>query len=85
MLLIKLFRGIIIAILSSIIITFVIFIFTPLLPFNVFEGLLGLLFFLVVIGLSFIVYIILPPESSSDDSSSQSPTTNHSQNIESSN
>ncbi|MHA2245058.1 MAG: hypothetical protein ACXADY_08820 [Candidatus Hodarchaeales archaeon] len=82
--LIKLFRGIVIAILSSIIITFVIFIFTPLLPLNVFEGLLGILFFLVVIGLSFIVYIILPPESSSEDSSSQIPMVNHSQNIDSS-
>ncbi|UCE14067.1 MAG: hypothetical protein JSV04_02545 [Candidatus Heimdallarchaeota archaeon] len=65
--LIDLLRGICIAILSAIIISFVILFFTPLLPFNLFEGYLGILFFLAVTGLSYLVYIVLPTESLSID------------------
>ncbi|MFX1282326.1 MAG: hypothetical protein ACFFB5_01670 [Promethearchaeota archaeon] len=82
---INLFRGLCIAFLSAIIIAFVIFIFSPLLPFNIFEGPLGLLFFLVVIGLSFIVYIVLPPEYSSDNSTLRNTKTNQIQKSENSN
>ena len=80
--LIKWLRGLVIAFLSAIIISFVIFIFSPLLPINVFEGYLGLILFLVVTGLSFLVYVVLPPESSSLDS--QDTKKVHSDDVESS-
>ncbi len=79
----KIFRGIIVAILSTILINFVVFIFSPVLPFNIFEGFFGAFYFLAVIILSFIVYIALPSESSMV-SSSQSSNTNHLQTPESS-
>ena len=80
--LIKWLRGLVIAFLSAIIISFVIFIFSPLLPINVFEGYLGLILFLVVTGLSFLVYVFLPSESSSLDS--QDTKRVHSDDVESS-
>ncbi|MHA2202101.1 MAG: hypothetical protein ACW991_00290 [Candidatus Hodarchaeales archaeon] len=76
--LIKLLRGLVIAFISAIIINFVIFIFSPLLPFNIFEGYLGVVSFLIVVGLSFLVYIFLPPEPSPLNSSSQDENTVHS-------
>ncbi|MFX1516158.1 MAG: hypothetical protein ACFFC6_07610 [Promethearchaeota archaeon] len=60
--LIKLLRGLIIAFLSAFIVTFVIFIFSPLLPLNIFEGYLGIIIYLIIVAMSFIVYIFLPPE-----------------------
>jgi hypothetical protein len=61
---IKLLRGLSIAFLSALIITFVIFIFGPFLPLNIFQGAIGLIFFIIIIGMSYLVYIVLPPESS---------------------
>lgn len=81
---INLLRGLVIAFLSAIIISFVIFIFSPLLPFNIFEGYLGIVSFLVVAGLSFLVYVFLPPESSSLNSSPQEARTFHSNDAENS-
>ena len=80
---VKIVRGIIVAILSTILINFVVFIFSPVLPFNIFEGIFGAIYFLAVIILSFIVYFTLPSESSMV-SSSQSSNTNHFQTRESS-
>ncbi len=80
---IKIFRGIIVAILATIIINFVVFIFSPVLPFNVFEGIFGVFYFLAVNVLSFIVYFALPSESSMVNSS-QSSNTNHVHSTESS-
>ncbi|MFX0123330.1 MAG: hypothetical protein ACFFAE_06790 [Candidatus Hodarchaeota archaeon] len=81
---IKLLRGLVIAFASAIIISFVIFIFSPLLPFNIFEGYLGVISFIVVVGLSFIVYIFLPAESTPLNSSSQETKTIHSEIVENS-
>ncbi|MFX0126364.1 MAG: hypothetical protein ACFFAE_22270 [Candidatus Hodarchaeota archaeon] len=81
--LIKFLRGLVIAFLSAIIITFVIFIFSPLLPLNIFSGYLGVVLFIVVVGLSFIVYIFLPPESLSLNNLSQDTKTAHLDDIES--
>jgi hypothetical protein len=61
---IKLLRGLLIAILSAIIITFVILIFSPFLPLDIFQGAFGLIFFMIVIGISYLVYMVLPAESS---------------------
>ncbi|MFX0050779.1 MAG: hypothetical protein ACFFAJ_12290 [Candidatus Hodarchaeota archaeon] len=61
---IKLLRGLFIAFLSAVIITFVIFIFSPFLPLDIFQGIFGLIFFIIVIGISYSVYMILPAESS---------------------
>ena len=81
MLMTNLLRGICISILSAIIISFVIIFFTPLLPFNLLEGNLGILFFLAVTGLSYLVYIVLPPDSPSIDVNIQEIRTNNSHNI----
>ncbi|MFX1504720.1 MAG: hypothetical protein ACFFDC_01280 [Promethearchaeota archaeon] len=81
---IKFLRGLVIAFLSAIIITFVIFIFSPLLPLNIFSGHLGVVLFIVVVSLSFIVYIFLPPESLSLNNSSRDTKTAHLDDIESS-
>lgn len=80
---VNIIRGIIVAILSTILISFVVFIFSPVLPFNIFEGIFGAFYFLAVIILSFIVYFALPSESSMV-TSSQSSNTNHIQPTESS-
>jgi hypothetical protein len=72
----------VIAFFSAIIITFVIFIFSPLLPLNIFSGYLGVVLFIVVVGLSFIVYIFLPPESLSLNNSPQDTKTVHLDEIE---
>ncbi|MFX0014281.1 MAG: hypothetical protein ACFFB2_07305 [Promethearchaeota archaeon] len=80
----RILRGFLIAIISAIIISFVTFIFSPYLPFNIFTGFLGILFFAVITSLSFIVYLILPPESSSVNSSSPKAKLIHSQEMESS-
>ncbi|MFX0184558.1 MAG: hypothetical protein ACFE95_15865 [Candidatus Hodarchaeota archaeon] len=61
---IKLLRGLSIAFLSAMIITFLIFIFGPFLPLNIFQGTISLIFFISIIGVSYLVYIVLPPESS---------------------
>ncbi|UCG00389.1 MAG: hypothetical protein JSW11_12140 [Candidatus Heimdallarchaeota archaeon] len=81
---IKLIRGFVIAFLSATIIYFVIFIFSPLLPLNVFEGYFGVVLFFIIVGLSFLVYLVLPPEPSSLNSSSQITKTVHSDNSENS-
>ena len=78
---INLLRGISIAILSAVIISFVILFFIPLFPFNLFEGYFGILFFLAVTGLSYLVYIVLPSDSPSIDLIVQKNTTNHSHKI----
>ena len=64
-------RGLIISFISAIVITFVAFFFGPLLPFNVSEGIIGGIFFILVILVSFIVYSLLPPDITDNAPSSQ--------------
>ncbi|MFX0170368.1 MAG: hypothetical protein ACFE9L_00450 [Candidatus Hodarchaeota archaeon] len=61
---IKLLRGLFVAFLSTLIITFVIFIFSPFLPLDIFQGIFGLIFFIIVIVISYSVYMVLPNEAS---------------------
>ncbi|MFX0085011.1 MAG: hypothetical protein ACFFAU_04990 [Candidatus Hodarchaeota archaeon] len=67
---ISVLRGLIISIISAIVITFMVLFFTPLLPFNPLEGLLGILVFLTITAVSFLVYAFLPSESSNSRSMS---------------
>lgn len=67
----KIIRGITISFLSAIIITFVMVIFGPFLPINLLQGNLGFLFFILIIGVSYVVYYILPPDSPITDISIQ--------------
>jgi len=66
---IKIFRGIVISFLSAIIITFVLMIFGPFLPINIFQGNLGIISFILIIVVSYFVYVILPQEAHLIDSS----------------
>ncbi|MFX0209171.1 MAG: hypothetical protein ACFFDT_24520 [Candidatus Hodarchaeota archaeon] len=61
---IKQLRGLVIAFLSALIITFVIFIFAPFLPIDIFQGAIGFIFFIIVMMIAYLVYLVLPPESS---------------------
>jgi hypothetical protein len=61
---ISVLRGLFISIISAIIIIFMVFFFTPLLPFNILEGITGILVFLSITAISFLVYVFLPSESS---------------------
>lgn len=63
----KIFRGILISVLSAIIITFMVLFFTPLLPFNIFSGFIGIVAFLCIICISYFVYIFLPEEATPSD------------------
>ncbi len=60
---ISILRGLLISIISAIVITFMVFFFTPLLPINPLEGLGGILVFLTITAVSFLVYVFLPSES----------------------
>jgi len=65
---ISVIRGLIISIISALVITFMVLFFTPLLPINPLEGSIGVLVFLIITVISFLVYIFLPPESSNSGS-----------------
>ncbi len=67
----KIFRGIAISFLSAIIITFILIIFGPFLPINPFQGNLGFFFFILIIGVSYVVYMFLPPDTQITDSAVQ--------------
>jgi hypothetical protein len=60
-------RGLIIATLSTFITAFVLFIFSPLFPINIFEGGLGYISFVGIIILSYVFYLALPSESGSSN------------------
>ncbi|MFW9853974.1 MAG: hypothetical protein ACFFFG_02910 [Candidatus Thorarchaeota archaeon] len=55
-------RGIIIAILAAFVTAFVLFIFSPLLPINIFDGVMGYVSFGAIIILSYIFYLFLPQD-----------------------
>ncbi|MHA2226043.1 MAG: hypothetical protein ACXAC8_12605 [Candidatus Hodarchaeales archaeon] len=78
----KILRGVIIASLSACVISFVIFFFAPLLPFKILGGFQEILFFFIVIGISYVVYLLLPPDSPEVDSVTQTTEMNHSSNID---
>ncbi|MHA1969887.1 MAG: hypothetical protein ACW964_19100 [Candidatus Hodarchaeales archaeon] len=79
----KFFRGLLISVLSAIIITFMVLFFTPLLPFNIFSGFIGILTFFGIIIISYLVYILMPVETSNSDSNSIDLNSNSSQNSDS--
>jgi len=64
-------RGLVVSFSSSIVIIFVVFFFAPLLPFDVIEGTIGIIFFLIVILVSYIVYSLLPPDITNQSPPSQ--------------
>ncbi len=64
----KIIKELLVSIISAILITFVAFIFEPLFPFNISEGIQGLIFFFIVFFVSFIVYNLLPPDVPTDSS-----------------
>ncbi|MFW9780077.1 MAG: hypothetical protein ACFFE8_14595 [Candidatus Heimdallarchaeota archaeon] len=65
------FRGIIIAILAAFVTAFVLFIFSPLFPINIFDGVMGYVSFGGIIILSYIFYLFLPQDNGRALESSQ--------------
>ncbi len=80
---VKILRGILISVLSAIIITFMVLFFTPLLPFNIFSGFIGIVTFLSIICISYFVYIFLPEEEVPSDLNPTGLNANASQNSDS--
>lgn len=63
----KVFRGILVAIISSMIIGFMVIILGPLVPFIPFDGLFPLIILIVIFILTFITYFFLPSEVKGND------------------
>ena len=61
----RMFRGFVIAILSTVVTAFVLFLFSPLFPINIFEGVMGYISFGGIVILSYVFYLTLPPDTES--------------------
>ena len=58
----KILRGVLVAIISSMIIGFMVIILGPLVPFIPFDGVFPLIILLIIFILTLITYFFLPPE-----------------------
>lgn len=75
-------RGLVISFFSAITITFMVTFFSPMLPFNILEGETGILVFLAITAISYLVYVLLPPETTFTEQASVNLGTDSSEKLE---